>query len=68
VENIIALQSSHILYTFVLRAEIATIFGPNVVYRNVAASYSGAMCCSMACAVRKGAEGAVINIHTNEGA
>jgi hypothetical protein len=29
-ENI-ALQSLKILYTFVLRAEIATIFGPNVV-------------------------------------
>ena len=26
----IALQSLQILYTFVLRAEIATIFGPNV--------------------------------------
>jgi hypothetical protein len=29
-ENI-ALQSLQILYTFVLRAKIATIFGPNVV-------------------------------------
>ena len=29
-ENI-ALRSLQILYTFVLRAEIATIFGPNVV-------------------------------------
>jgi hypothetical protein len=29
-EENIALQSLQILYTFVLRAEIATIFGPNV--------------------------------------
>jgi hypothetical protein len=31
ITSIIVLQSLQILYTFVLRAEIATIFGPNVV-------------------------------------
>jgi hypothetical protein len=40
-ENI-ALQSLQILYTFVLRAKIATIFGPNVVAisaRNTTSAY-----------------------------